>query len=160
VAPGLVITCLIGRESGGSRDSRDAAARPGKTLDEPKTKWFLGTRHHDGGLRSYLSHDHGYSVDGHQEHIDIEVSQFGGKGGKPLNSSLSGSDLNRDVCPSMYPCSPSACLNASRGPTELPVRYPILATFPAGCASATSGAARRPPAKVPKNARRSTRTPA
>ena len=79
----------IDLRAGHDRDPRDAAARPGKTLDEPKANRFLGTRHHDGGLRSYLPHDHGYSVDGHQEHIDVKVSQFGGKRGKPLNSSLS-----------------------------------------------------------------------
>src|SRR6266404_7217814 len=45
--------------------------------------------------------------------------------------------------PSRYPCSPSACLNASRAPTELAVRYPILATFPAlySCAAAAPSGA-------------------
>src|SRR6185503_15141666 len=39
---------------------------------------------------------------------------------------------------------------------EPPERYPILYTFPVCCAPAASGAARRPPVRVPRKARRVT----
>src|SRR5262245_49262384 len=65
-------------------------------------------------------------------------------------------------CPSTHPRSRSPCRNASRVCAVVVgfplARYPIRHTLLAGCASAASGAARRPPAKVPRNARRSIAT--
>src|SRR5258707_12305764 len=51
-------------------------------------------------------------------------------------------------------------MRCCQGAGEEYPRYPIRPTFPAGCARAASGAARRLPAKVPRNTRRSiTRSP-
>src|SRR5215471_5396008 len=60
--------------------------------------------------------------------------------------------------PSTHPSSRSLCRNASsRGALsegDVKLRKPIRGTFPACCASAASGAARRPPVRLAMNARR------
>ncbi len=59
--------------------------------------------------------------------------------------------------PSVYPSSPSPCLNASlsKGSMAVTPSIAIRGVLARGCASATSGAARRPALKAQTNVRRS-----
>ena len=90
--------------------------------------------------------------------VDFEMNQLGREVGEPLILPLRTSVLDDDVLAldltELAQPLPE-CLDAPGGAAS-DARYPIRYTFPAGCASAASGAARRPPASVPMNARRST----
>ena len=64
--------------------------------------------------------------------------------------------------PSVYPNSPSPCLNASlsNGSMAVTPSIAIRGVLARGCAQAASGADKRPPARLPMNTRRSiTRSP-
>jgi len=71
--------------------------RTGQTLGESKVNRLFGRCHDDRDLRRRLLHSLGDSVDGHHHHLDVEVGEFGGKSGKPLEPAIRVSRLNRNI---------------------------------------------------------------
>src|SRR5438876_5913340 len=99
--------------------------------------------HEDGGP----SHDQ----------VHLEPDQFGREFWKPSGVALGRPELNQNVLaldPAALPqADRKAChRRASAGSEALFVKIPTRYTFPACCASAPTGAVRRPPATLPSNA--------
>ncbi len=66
-------------------------------MTSPAPNWVLGNHYDDGDLRRSPLRGHGGSVDVHDDHIDVEVDEFGSERGKPLGSALSESVLHGEI---------------------------------------------------------------
>ena len=142
----LQILPIDGR-AGHHRHPRDGATRMREALDESRGHRLFGHQHDDRALGHRLLHRLGDEVGGHHKDIDGAGGEVGDERGHAIELALYVSTLNRDCLALDVAQLTQTLREYLEGlrvcAAALCVRNPIVGTFPAGCAPATSGAASR-----------------
>src|SRR5215470_9422609 len=134
----------------------DVSARASKALGKAEANGIANGHEHDGDggcCRSCRTCRLGSRS---HDDIHVELHKIRGKGWKILEFACVPPILDEHILAFHVPeGAQTLAKRLPSGPSAV-LRTPIRHTLPRCCASAASGAARRPPVKVPRNARRST----